>query len=167
MLVIGVDVAKRELVGSDGSRVWTVTNTPAGVKKILKGLAPGAVVAMESTSSYHLLLADAAYEAGLTVYVLNPKHVKRYRDSLPVRGKSDPIDAQIIASYAGREQERLRPYAPLPEPLRRLKALIGRRSKLVSSKSRISQSLGGCKELQAEMKAILARIDKRWLASMR
>lgn len=160
MLVLGVDVAKKELVVSNGDRVWSVLNTKAGIAKLLKELPSTAVVAMESTSHLHLPLADAAYEAGFTVFVLNPKHVKRYRDMLPVRGKTDPLDAQLIASFAARECERLRPYKPLPLELRRLKALIQRRSRLVSAKGRIRQSLGGCQELHSEMNAIVVRIDK-------
>lgn len=160
MLVVGVDVAKVELVASDGSQVWRVANTRQGIAKLLRGLPEGGLLAMESTSSYHLPLADAAYEAGFTVYVLNPKHVKRYRDSLPVRGKTDPIDAKVIADFALREHSRLRAYQPMPEDLRRLKALLGRRSRLVGAKTRICLSLEGVKELKAEMRAITSRIDK-------
>ena len=160
MLVLGVDVAKKELVVSDGSRVWSIANSKADIARLLKGLAPETVVAMESTSHYHLMLADAAHAAGMAVFVLNPKHVKRYRDALPVRGKTDPIDAQVIASFALKEGERLRPYQPAPEGQRRLRSLIQRRSRLVSSKGRISQSLEGCPELRTQAKAILATIDK-------
>jgi transposase len=160
MLFVGVDVAKLELVVSDGSKVWKAANTKQGIAKLLKGLPKEALVAMESTSSYHLPLADAAFEAGFTVYVLNPKHVKRYRDSLPVRGKTDPIDAQVIADYALREHSRLRPYQPMPQDLRKLKTLLGRRSRLVCAKTRICLSLEGVKELKAELKAIIGRIDQ-------
>jgi len=160
MMVLGVDVAKRELVVSDGLRVWASANTANGIRKLLKGLSPDTVIAMESTAEFHLPLADAAHEAGLTVYVLNPKHVKRYRDSLPVRGKTDPLDAQLIAAFASKERDRFEPYRPQPASLRRLKALLRRRAGLISTKVRLRQSLEGCPELRAEMNGILARIDK-------
>lgn len=160
MSMVGVDVAKSELVVWDGSALRRFPNTRAGIAKLLKGMSPGARLALESTSSYHLPLADAAHEQGMAVYVLNPKHVKRYRDSLPVRGKTDPIDARAIADYAERERARLRNYEPLPEGLRKLKALLRRRTCLVNVKTRARLSLGPVRELRSELKAIVERVDR-------
>ena len=52
---------------------------------------------MESTGIYHELLAKLAHKRGLVVYVLNPKDTRHYAKAMGLRGKTDRVDAELIA----------------------------------------------------------------------
>src|ERR1700742_156286 len=56
--MIGVDVSKRELVVSDGSRIFKVANSGGAIKSFIAHFEPGTPLAMEATGAYHLELAD-------------------------------------------------------------------------------------------------------------
>ena len=75
---IGVDVSKDtlDIAGSPGKAQLCIANGARDIGRWLKGLPPNACVAMESTGRYHQRLAELARDAGLRVYVLNPKRVR-------------------------------------------------------------------------------------------
>ncbi len=54
---------------------------------------------MESTGSYHEILADLAHQAGLQVFIVNARDLRRYGQGIGRRGKTDRIDAEVIARY--------------------------------------------------------------------
>ena len=56
---------------------------------------------MESTGVYHLRLAHALYEAGISVSVVNPLSVKRFIQSKMHRTKTDKSDAMMLVEYGG------------------------------------------------------------------
>lgn len=160
MNVLGVDVCKKELACFSDGRSFAALNTKAGIVRLLKGLEPSTAVAMESTGQYHLPLADAAHGAGFEVYVLNPKDVKRYRDAVAARGKTDPLDAEVIARFVDKEHAELRAYVPAPASLRSLRSLIMRRKTVSASIAKMRLSLGGVPELAKELKGICKRMEK-------
>jgi transposase len=98
---IGVDVSKDtlDIAGSPGKAHLSIANGAREIKRWLKTLAQGAHVAMESTGRYHQLLAQCAREAGLHVYVLNPKRIWHAARGDGRRSKTDRIDAQVIAKF--------------------------------------------------------------------
>ena len=102
VVFIGVDVGKFELqvAGSDGDIVAGVLpNNRSSIVGWLKRLPAASVIAMEATGGYQELLARTACERGFEVYVLNPTHVHHYAISLGNRGKTDRLDAAVIAQY--------------------------------------------------------------------
>ena len=116
-LVVGVDIAKhkhwaRVMDGLNGMQVgnaFSFENTREGFERLLGIViraqkATGAtkvVVAMEPTGHYWKPLAWYLKKAGITVVLVNPYHVKRYKefdDNSP--SKNDRKDAWVIARLA-------------------------------------------------------------------
>jgi transposase len=63
------------------------------------------------------------------VVVVNPAQVRSFADALGKRAKTDPIDAKVIAHFAGTTKPPLR---PLPDDMTRLLAdLVARRRQIV------------------------------------
>lgn len=58
------------------------------------------LVVMEATGVYWLPLAQALYQKGYAVSVINPAQSHYFAKALLKRSKSDPIDAQILAQLA-------------------------------------------------------------------
>ena len=110
-LNIGADVAKDEIVvaSADASfPVRKIANQRATILTFLKDLPVGSRIGMESTGSYHELLADTAHKLGIVVYVLNPKDARHYAKAVGMRGKTDRVDAELIARMVAHEHDKLR-----------------------------------------------------------
>jgi transposase len=100
VLNIGADVAKDEIVVacSEGSfPVRKVANHRTALLAFLKGLPAGSCIGVESTGSYHELFADAAHKLGFLVFLLNPKDTRHYAKAVGLGGKTDRVDAELIA----------------------------------------------------------------------
>jgi transposase len=145
---IGVDVAKAELVIAqhipqlaNKPRVTSVPNDTAAITAWLATLTPGSRIAMESTGRYHGLLAQLAQRAGHCVYVLNARDVYHYAHGLGVRGKTDRLDAQVIARYLGEHHAQLHPWIPPTMVQAQLDALLARRALLGKHQSSLRLSL--------------------------
>ena len=100
VLDIGADVAKDEIVVacSEGSfPVRKLANQRTTLRAFLKSLPPGSRIGMESTGIYHELFASLAHQLGFIVYVLNPKDARHYAKGVGQRGKTDRVDAELLA----------------------------------------------------------------------
>jgi len=160
MKFYGVDVSKDTLdVACDGKAV-RIDNDKKSIKCFLKSVPAGSVVAMESTNTYHLSMADACFAAGMSVYVVNPRMTHHYREALNLRGHTDKLDARTICSFIEHHHVGLRRYEPKSADQRRLQGLIRRRAKLIGVKVQLLQSIRGIKELKSQMDGVLKRIDK-------
>jgi transposase len=115
---------------------------------------------MESTGGYQQLLADLGQRVGMQVFVINPRDLRRYAQGIGRRGKTDRMDAEVIARYVAREHSELHAYVPPSPAQRRLTQLMGRRAKLVQIKGSIDQSLRGLPALRSEAKRLIAGIDR-------
>jgi transposase len=105
---VGIDVAKAKLdvfVDPDGE-LFTVENTPDGIRQIVERLATGArrdevrSVVVEATGRYHRRLAADLMEAGLPVAVVNPRHAREFARARGRLAKTDAIDARVLADFA-------------------------------------------------------------------
>jgi transposase len=169
-LNIGVDVASKSVMvacaaGSFAPR--TVVNERGALRAWLKTMPTGSRIGLESTGAYHQLLADLAHAAGMTVYVLNPRDVKKYAEGVGQRGKTDRLDAEVIARYVAREHDQLHAYVPHSAAQRRLEQLLKRRSKLVTLQVALAQSWRGVTGVKREVAAVakayarlLAQVDR-------
>ena len=142
--LIGADVSSREIVvawARPTKPQQTIANHRKAILAWLKQLSANAVIGMEATGRYHQLLADLAVACGHTVYVINPKHLTAYAKGVGQRGKTDPLDAQVIARYIDRERDELHPYV-VPSPLQRtLRNLLSQRAGMVRHRVAIKQNL--------------------------
>lgn len=111
-LYVGVDIAAKTFIATWAAdvtsvpRAVTFDQTAAGFERFQQqlattGIAPAAtLVVLEATGSYWIALAVALHQAHYVVSVLNPAHVALYARSLPRRGKTDALDAQLLVRFA-------------------------------------------------------------------
>jgi transposase len=164
---IGVDVAKAEVVYAvDGStQQGKVANKADSLLSWLAHWPNKGHLAVESTGRYHQLLANLAHQAGWRVYVFNPVDVRRYRQSLGVRGKTDLNDAQAIAQMLSERhaRKRCRPWTPGTAAQQLLDALLRRRATLAVHRRSILQATEDIEQLAEPLanakRAIDALID--------
>jgi transposase len=160
ILDIGVDVAKDSVViAQPGSACRTLPNRRNELLAWLKTLPPDTRLAMEATGRYHTLLADLAHHLGLWVYVLNPKDVHYYAKGLGQRGKTDRIDAQVIARYLAKEHEGLHRYQPSSPQQRQLDQLLQRRARVVVARAALKASLQDLPAVDQQLGQALQAID--------
>ena len=168
---IGVDVSKAELViathGQDER--LSVPNECTAIQQWLRTLAPGSLVAMESTGRYHQLLATLAAATALPVFVLNARDVYFYAKALGARGKTDRVDAGVIARYLAEHHDRLHPYHAPSASQAELEQLLGQRWTVVTKRTALRESLQACgasiaqaaSQLDAAFAALLQALDGR------
>jgi transposase len=69
------------------------------------GVAPSAtLVVMEATGSYWVALAIALHQAHDVVSVITPGQIALFARSLPGRGKTAALDAQLLVRFAAERQ---------------------------------------------------------------
>ncbi len=163
ILNLGADVDSRYAVvacAASSFRRQSITNQRKAILAWLRTGPRGSRLAMESTGGYHELLAELAHKAGLQVFVINPRDLRRYAEAIGRRAKTDRIDAEVIARYVAREHSELHAYVPPTRAQRELTQLIGRRAKLIQTKNAINQSLRGVPALRAEAKRLITGIER-------
>ena len=166
----GVDVAKDEVVvalhGSSGTQA--IANDRTAIDAWLKKLPKGSIIAMESTGLYHQLLARRALAAGMRVYVLNARDVYFYAKALGARGKTDRVDAALIARYVAEHHAKLHAWQPGEDAHHAIEELLRRRATLVTKRDSVRQAFKGDHDLVDQLKQldqsfgqILAAIDAK------
>lgn len=167
---IGVDVSQDTLdvAGCPGKKHAIVANRKRDIRLWLKSVPAGSRIAMESTGRYHQELAELASEAGLHVYVLNPKRVWHAARGDGRRGKTDRIDAEVIAKFLRDHIDELHEWHPATAVHRELNKLERRRHCIERHCTALAQSLKDVDSLaqeirgfSASMKAMRQAIDKR------
>ena len=128
MEYIGVDIAKGSLQASDsrGSRKKLFSNCPVGISQLVYWLEgrPGLAnthLIMEPTNTYHhpLVQTLAGYQVNYTL--INPAQTAAFARAQGKRAKTDPVDAQVLASFGESQQPDASP--PPQERQEQLKAL--------------------------------------------
>lgn len=163
ILNLGADVDSRFVVvacAAGSFRPHRIDNERKAIVAWLRTVPRGSRLAMESTGGYQQLLADLGQRAGMQVFVINPRDLRRYAQGIGRRGKTDRMDAEVIARYVAREHGELHAYVPPSKEQRRLTQLMGRRAKLIQIKGSIDQSLRGLPVLRSEAKRLIAGIDR-------
>ncbi len=156
----GTDVSKDTLDVGYGGKLVTIDNNVKAIRLFVKTMPAGSFVAMESTNTYHLLMANMCYAAGMVVYVINPRITRHYREALNLRGHTDRLDARTLSSFVEHHHRDLRRYVPKSADQRMLQSLIRRRAKLVGVRVQVSASLREVRELRSGMQTLIRRIDR-------
>jgi transposase len=135
---LGIDVSKGKL----DSGLWLKAtrkrysskagNDPAGANRLVEwaclkaSCSPAELrVVLEATGVYHELVAEVFHDRGCQVVIANPKRVRDFANGIGILGKTDAIDAQVLARY-GSDCEDLEVWVPPPAPIRVLRALVAR-----------------------------------------
>lgn len=164
---VGIDVAKAELVIAQHDPMRAkqagtiVANDSTGITAWLARLSAHSRIAMESTGRYHGLLAQLAHQAGHIVYVLNARDVYYYAQALGMRGKTDRLDAQVIARYIGEHHMHLHPWSPSTQVQVQLDALLSRRALLGKHQSilKLSFTDASVKSIQSAIAQLMREFD--------
>ena len=130
---VGMDVSKvwldMAVHGEENS--WRFENDASGIADLIERLQKMAValVVLEATGGYEILVVADMVRAGLPVVVTNPRRVRAFARSTGRLAKTDKLDAKLLAHFAFA----LRPAArPLPsEEEERLTGLLTRRRQVV------------------------------------
>jgi transposase len=168
-VVVGIDVAKAELVIAKGSAgpVTTVANDDAGIATLtreLVALQPTRII-LEATGGYELACVTALAAAGLPVVVVNPRQVRQFGNAMGQLAKTDRIDARLLALFG----ERIRPeIRPLPDADgRALELLLARRRQLIEMRqaehNRLQQVFGKGRQqrgLKQSLKKHITYLDR-------
>ena len=132
MNAVGIDVSKGksmvaiirplgEVVAAPFEVGHTATELNELAKFILKSSGETRVV-MEYTGVYFEPIARALYDAGLCVCVVHAQLIHNYGNNTIRKVKTDKADAIKIANYALDNWGKLKPYTPIDEIRRQLKA---------------------------------------------
>lgn len=158
----GVDVAKDEVVVAmhGQSLVRAIANERRAIDTWLRTLPMGSIIAMESTGIYHQLLAQRAHAAGMRVYVLNARDVYFYAKALGARGKTNRVDAALIARYAAEHHAKLYAWQPGDGAQKRVEELLGGRATLVTKRESVRQAFKGDRDLAGELKQLDQSFDR-------
>lgn len=166
-MIIGIDVAKAELVVARGSQgaVTTAANDEGGIRALVKELEGlGAeLIVLEATGGYELLCVSTLAAAQLPVVVVNPRQVREFARATGQLAKTDHLDAHVLALFGERVQPAVR---PLPdEQTRTLEAALTRRRQLLemrqAERNRLLQLVGrGQKPIQQSLKKHIAYLDR-------
>src|SRR3954463_5306884 len=147
-LFVGIDVSKAFLdtATRPGSKPERDPNDPAGIAALvsrLKSLAP-ALVVVEATGGLELPLVAALQVAKIPVAAINPRQARDFAKASGRLAKTDRIDAEVLAHFAGAIRPEARP-SPSAE-VQALDALLSRRQQLLGMRVMESNRLGSCSD---------------------
>jgi len=158
-VTVGADVDSRyiQIAHYETREVYRIDNERAAIRRWLRSLSGPVYLAAEATGHYHFELVDQAHAAGVTVYVIDPYRLHKYRGSVGERNKTDQADAWLLARYLAHERAELRPFQPLSAAHRQAWSLLKRRAKLVKAEAMVTESMQAVNGLQDSVKALKRR----------
>ena len=147
---IGADVSKKTLdmcvlKGKEKLFHLRVNNDEKGLKDLGKELkkhgilAKKALLCLENSGFYGYKLSCWAVQNSYAVWLENAVAIKRSLGL--VRGKSDQVDANRIALYAARFEDKCKLWQPPRKVIRRLQQLVTTRTRLLNSLKRLKTPL--------------------------
>ena len=166
--VFGVDVDQARLVVArhEVEGTESIDNQAPAIRAWLARLPAGSRIGAESTNRYHEVLVRLAQAAGHTVFVLNPRDVRHYAKGIGRRGKTDRVDAGVIARYVAKEADELHAHVPRTDRQQAMHVLQQQRAALQRTSAQLRQALtahGPAEALRPLMEAAreaLRQIDK-------
>jgi len=131
---VGIDVSKGRLdvcLMPEGE-AFSVTNDQQGIDQLAGRLeeARPELVVLEATGKYERPAAAAIAALGIAVAVVNPRQARDFAKATGKLAKTDKIDAEVLARFAGAVGPR--PSVLPDEEARALQAVLTRRRQLVS-----------------------------------
>jgi transposase len=148
---IGVDVSKNSLDFClvHGGKVLfhlQTENNSKGIQNFIKQCKKqfaikltDSLICMEHTGIYNYPLLD--YLSGKQAFIWLESALQIKHSSGLQRGKNDKIDAQRIAFYAYRNQDKIRLWQPARQVIKELKTLTALRSRLINAIKQLKSSL--------------------------
>lgn len=182
MRFVGLDISAKTVqvfvTGTRGGSDLSYPNDASGRSKLqacLRRRGPVRAV-MEATSLYGLDLAVLLQATeGIEIMVVNPRQTKAFATAQGQRGKTDRVDARMLASFA--QVMDWKPWAPPPEAALTLRQLARRRQQLVEQRTAELNHLHAVtatdltspvvsQDIQANIRALTQRIADMTTASL-
>src|SRR6266516_1240363 len=176
-LFVGVDIAATTFAAvwtADGpprDRARSFPQTPAGFAALQEqlqatGIAPEhSLVVVEATGCYWVALAVALHQAQYVVSVVNPAQMHNYAKSLPRRGKTDSLDAHVLAQFAA--ERKPPPWTPPPQVYHELRQRLVTRDGLLSMRQQARNQRHALLQwplvipaVQEHLETVIAELDK-------
>ena len=141
MFFIGIDVSKSKLdccllVDSNHKRkTKVVINSKKGIADLLVWTAKQHILneqlhaILEGTGVYHEQIAQALYDSGARISIVNPAQIRHFAFGLAIRNKTDDMDSFVLARYGALIQPKL--WTAPSQEAQILKALLKRREAMV------------------------------------
>jgi transposase len=133
IIAVGIDISKDRLdvAVRPSGEAFAVDRNAAGIDRLIERLhvLSPAVIALEATGGFEVVVAAGLAAAALPVVVVNPAQIRAFAKAVGQRAKTDPIDAAVIARFAEATRPEPRPLAD--EATRLLADLIARRRQIV------------------------------------
>lgn len=148
---VGIDVSKDTLdfsVVTDCKEIthFRIENSPGAIKKAIRDMKrlngfsiSNALFCLEQTGLYNNHTTLTLHENKANIWVEKAIQIKR--SSGLQRGKSDKVDAQRIAFYAFRNQDKARLWSPPRLVVMKLKRLSGLRERLLITVSQLEKPI--------------------------
>ena len=167
----GIDVAKKKLAvalydSKQKLKHFSVDNTRAGHRELARRLAKHAevLVAIEATSNYSLDLCLHLHSCeGINVAMVNPSQAHSFKSASGRRAKTDPLDAEGLASFAMTMQPRI--WTPPSQQALQLRAVSRRIAELVEqctaekNRREAGSASGVFDPLQASYQRVIERLE--------
>jgi transposase len=144
MNFIGIDVSKQKLDCvllrnnlPDKPLHKVVANSAEGILELLafankkaNSAAAELFIIMEATGVYHEIAAEALFNAGCKLAVVNPAYTKNFAKALGTKTKNDKVDATVLARFGLMRHSELTLWQPTPQQYQQLKHLQSRKQVL-------------------------------------
>src|SRR3954453_12974794 len=147
LIFVGIDISKAHLDSAirPGTKAAARDpNDPAGIAALVSRLKPinPTLVVVEATGGLELPLAAALQVAKISVAAINPRQARDFAKASGRLAKTDRIDAEVLAHFAGAIKPEARPM-PSAE-VQALDAVLSRRQQLLEMRVMESNRLGAC-----------------------
>lgn len=160
-LCLGLDIAKDTITAAAGTTTRVIANQRRAIRAFLKSHKHAELVVCEPTGGHEGLLLDECLRAGIACHRADTLKVKSFIRSYGTHGKSDAIDAVMLAAYGRERWEKLALWqAPDPDQVR-LRALVRRRQELITIKvaeKNRAKAPGGC-DLATSFEAVIEAVE--------
>jgi transposase len=162
-LFIGIDVAKDWLDVHHPLRgARRIANTAAAARSFAASCTEDeAWVVFEASGGYDRVLRDALEAGGVRFSRVNPRQARDFARAMGVIGKTDRVDARMLAELGARLQPA--PTQPLSAARRALQAQATRRRQLVEIRKQEATRLHQTADRQAraDITSLIAVLDRR------
>jgi len=163
---VGIDVSKARLDVSlypeNDCRTFSYDEKGmAAITEYLRKVRP-AIVVLEATGGYEMLIAASLGTAGIAVALTNPRQIRDFAKATGKLAKTDSIDARVIAHFAAAIK-------PLPKPVsddlaQEFKDMLLRRRQVIdmitAEKNRLGKARGTVKKhIEAHIRWLQEELD--------
>jgi len=166
---VGIDIAAASFTATwtaDGKvlpKAVACSQSPAGFAAFQQQLQATNVtpdqtlIVLEATGSYWIALAVTLHEAGYAVAVVNPAQLHTYAQSLPRRGKTDALDAQVCVRFAA--ERKPMPWTPPPAVYHELRQRLVARDGLLAMRQQARNQRHALQQWPVVVTSVLTQLD--------